>query len=70
MTENAVTWHTAKLPGDVNTRLLEKRSELARLLGVRETKVSVSGDTLRYLLDTTALAESMGIQGELPQAQP
>lgn len=71
MTENVTTWHTAKLPGDVQARLLEKRAKLARLQAVPESKITVTGATLRYLLDMTDAAEALGIKpAQTAPAQP
>lgn len=49
-------------PGDVDERILAFQERLARQRGLPLTKVSKSGDVMRYVLDLAELAESMGIQ--------
>jgi hypothetical protein len=56
----------AQLPGDVDARLLAVQRMLAQRYSLPETKVSKTGDVLRYVLDMADIAESMGIQ---PQTQ-
>lgn len=52
-------------PPDNDERVIEIQKELAAMLGVPVTKVSKSGVTLRYLLDTHDIAKGLGIQAEI-----
>ena len=64
---NEKNYVPAQLPGDVDARLLTIRRMLAERHGLPETKVSKTGDVMRYVLDMADIAESMGIQ---PQQSP
>jgi energy-converting hydrogenase Eha subunit H len=56
----------AQLPGDVDERLLAIRRMLALRQGLPETKVSKTGDVMRYVLDMADAAEALGVK---PAAQ-
>ncbi len=64
---NEKNYVPAQLPGDVDARLLAIRRMLAARHGLPETKVSRTGDGMRYVLDMADIAESRGIQ---PQQSP
>ena len=59
---NEKNYVSALLPGDVDERLLVFRRMLAERQGLPETKVSKTGDTLRYVLDMADIAEALGVQ--------
>lgn len=65
---NEKNYVAALLPGDVDARLLAIRTMLAERAGVPETKVSKTGDTLRYVLDMADAAEKLGIRPAQAQA--
>jgi len=65
---NEKQYVSALLPGDVDARLLAYRRLLAERQELPETKVSKTGDVLRYVLDMADIAERMGIQPQQAQA--
>lgn len=65
---NEKNYVPAQLPGDVDERLLAIRKMLAQRHGLPETKVSKTGDVMRYVLDMADAAERMGIQPAANQA--
>lgn len=65
---NEKNYVPAQLPGDVDERLLAIRRMLAQRHGLPETKVSKTGDVMRYVLDMADAAELLGIK-PVTQAQ-
>ncbi len=56
-----------RVPADVHRRVVERQRRIAAMRGVELTKVTRSGDALRWALDLADAAEALNIQ---PAVQP
>ena len=57
-----------RVPADVHRRVVERQQRIAAMRGVELTKVTRSGDALRWALDLADAAEALNIQPEQAQA--
>lgn len=59
-----------KVPADVHRRVVARQQRIAAMRGVELTKVTRSGDALRWALDLADAAELLGIRPtQTPQTE-
>lgn len=56
-----------RVPADVHQRIVERQRQIAAMRGVELTKVTRSGDALRYVLALADAADALNVK---PAVQP